>query len=128
MADKWETHHPQDQVEREKMRVENIGIRLLSTQDQFAENVTVEVLGDFVKTIEAVTNTCAETYPEDGEILLQIELTKGKNAEYSMTFQGNLNPEFLQELYDNLSPLKGPELKKSNVSFQINFKVSAIVR
>jgi hypothetical protein len=56
------------------------------------------------------------------EILLQIELRKDTNPDFKMSYQGELQQEYLQRFYSALSTIEF-KTKESTVTLQAHFLV-----
>jgi hypothetical protein len=118
----WKTYHPEGGVKDQKGRVVNKGVRLLSSQNDFEKNVTVEELAKLIGYIQLALTKEAESYKESGEILLQIELSNTNNPSFKMFYQGELKQELLQKFYDSLSVIEF-KTKVSVVNLQVYFSV-----
>ena len=122
-ADEWKTYEPQKQKKENESRLENLGIRLLSSQEEFEANIDVSTLSAYTKAIESRILEIIESYPNSGDILLQVEISNNNSPKYKMSYQGNLTQEILQKIYDSLNKENGIRTKKSNVAFQIHYKI-----
>ena len=81
-ADEWKTYEPQKQKTGNESRLENLGLRLLSSQKEFEANVEASTLSTYIKAIESRIIKIVESYPNSGELLVQVELSNKKNPEY----------------------------------------------
>lgn len=119
----WKPYQPEAGVKHQLGRIKNAGVRLLSTQEDFSKNTTVEELAKLIGFIQEVLIKETEGLEEGGEILLQIELRKHDHAEFKMSYQGKLTEEYLQRVYDAMKTVEY-NTKVSTVTLQVHFVVS----
>jgi hypothetical protein len=116
----WKTYVPANGVNNKKGRVVNSGIRLLSSQSDFEANTTARELAKLIGYIHEVLAQHATHHKETGEILVQIELAKTGKPNFKMSFQGNLQREFLEKFYKSLGSIEF-NTRQSTVSLQAHF-------
>jgi hypothetical protein len=120
----WKKHSPEGPIKRELGPVVSLETRFLNTQQDVAANADVEELVDFTKRIESVLTAVQEAKRQNGEIMLQIELSKSVKPSFSLAHQGALTPDFLQSFYDSLEELPEFRTRKSSISFQVHFAIT----
>lgn len=127
VTDQWKEHKPVKPRPKVQKPVMNAGIRLLSTEQEIGKNLTAEQLVGYISSIEQQANLLIQEFTATGAILLQVSLSPGTQAEYQMSFQGEVPKQYLQKLYNELPRLTSPKVLVSNVAFQIQFNVDHTV-
>jgi len=128
ITDEWKTAYPEKPAPKKAQRVEGTDIRLLTPENEIAKNISVETLVSFIKEMGSRANSLFADSTSDGEILLQVTLQPKpkKPAMYQMAFQGNIKQDELQKFYDILEKINPPEVKISEVSFQVHYIVHKV--
>jgi len=119
----WKTYEPEGGVRGQEGTVSNVGIRFLSSEDQLSKNVNVTRLSGYVLNVEAQLESLRKEKVVSGKILLQIELSKSNPPKYSISHQGKIDKEFLQQLHDKLSALEDYRTLVDEIQFQIEFSI-----
>jgi len=120
----WNEYLPKTPRKELKIRVEMTNVRLLTSQDEIAKNISVDDLANFIKKIEASINTSINGAKANGEILLQVSLIFNAIPKYKIGHKGNIADSVLQDIYNQLLEESYPLLKNGKVVFQIHFKVN----
>jgi len=128
ITDKWKTAYPENPVPKMAQKVESTDVRLLTPEYEIAKNISVETLASFIKEIGTRANSLFADSTSDGEILLQVTLQPKPKmpAMYQITFQGNIKQDELQRFYNILEKMNSPEVKISEVSFQVHYIVHKV--
>jgi hypothetical protein len=121
----WKTYVPKSGVAEQTGRVVNSGVRLLSSQADFERNTTAQELAKLISYIQELLSRDAEGFREGGEILLDVSLSKDAKPQFKMSYQGDLQKEFLQRFYDSLSDID-LQTKQSTVALQVHFVVKSV--
>lgn len=116
------TYQPTGSATEQTGRVTNVGVTLLNSQADFERNTSAQELAKLVGYIQDNLALKAKQYPEAGEVLLQVALNKDRNPEFKMSFQGDLNQDFLQSFYSSLAKID-LRAKLNTVTLQIHFAI-----
>ncbi len=119
----WKTYEPEGGVSGQEGTVSNVGIRFLSPEEQLSKNVNVTRLSGYVLNIESQLENLRKEKVVSGKILLQIELSKSNPPKYSISHQGKIDKDFLQQLHDKLSALEDYRTLVDEIQFQIEFSI-----
>lgn len=121
---KWKTYSPKEGVKKPSDRlVEMKNTRLLSTQKDFADNLSVKELAEFIKATQNNIEKSIDTPTEGFELLVDTKITKDKDPEFEMASQGNVSKELLQKIHDGLQKMKGFRSKKADLKYQVHYIV-----
>jgi len=99
-------------------------IRLLSTQAEFADNISANELSEFIK---ATQNNIAKSVgqPTDSyELLIDTILTKNKEPRFEIASKGKVSDEQLQKIYDGLKEMTGFKSKSAELKYEIYLEIN----
>ena len=122
-TEEWKKNSPKSPADENQLRVQNVGIRLLTLESDVAKNLSVKGLSGFIRNIEVEANSAAGDTKSKGVILLQVSLEPKESPDYKMSFQGDVSQEILQRFYDKLQALAFPIVRVSNVTFQVQLEL-----
>lgn len=110
----------EEEVLPKPQRVTKVGIQLLNTESEFTANTKVDELATFINNTESVLGTSAAKYPDNGEILLRVDLSTTSKPIFTLASKGNITQELLQDVESQLAALS-LKTKKSALAFEIHF-------
>ena len=115
-------HIPQGSVKPQTGPIIVKGIKLVTHESVINKNLTIKDFGDFIKELEsAVKNNYKSS--EQGELFLLIEIKSSERFTTTLKYQGNLSPEYLQKIYDNIAQISTINSKSENIKFQVHFSI-----
>lgn len=118
----WKTYKAEGKTNQKEGRVSNLSVRLLSTQDDFSRNVSIEELAKLINYTQDLLLIAVKSYKEPGEILLQISLNRDKQPEFKISYQGKLDSKMLKQFFSSLKKIE-LKTKESTVTLQVHFNI-----
>ena len=119
----WRTYQPKDGVKESDGPVNLLSSRLLSTQQEFDNNVSLETLSEFMKATQANIEKHIGTPSTEFELLINTTLFLDKDPEFEIASQGEVTKEQLQKIHDGLAKMKGLKTKSGALKYQAHYKV-----
>jgi len=116
------TYLPKDGVRKDTGRVEVQTIRLLSTEEIIAANISTEKLVSLIKQVEAIVFEEFQHANANGQIVYKLALNNKSALSLEIRQQGEFDNKNLQTTYDKIKRLD----YKSNteqISFEIEFTI-----
>ncbi|HTR40863.1 MAG TPA: hypothetical protein VMH87_04545 [Pseudomonadales bacterium] len=122
----WRTYHPMNppEIKASTNRVQNQGIRLLSTQEQFSRSINVSELADFIRKTEHAIDSSLGATNNAFELVVQTTLTKDKKPFFEMASKGDVSQEMLQRIYDNFGRLPDYRSREDDLKYEVRFMIA----
>lgn len=121
----WRTYSPTNQpaTNTPPSRVQNQGVRLLSTQDEFSRSIDVSELADFIRKTEQAVESSLGATNGAFELAVQTKLTKDKKPFFEMASKGDASQDMLQKIYDGLRKLPDYRSRKDDLKYEVRFAI-----
>lgn len=116
------TYFPKDGVGKDTGRIEVRTVRLLSTEEIIAANITTEKLVSLIKQVEAIVFEEFQHANANGLIVYKLALNKKSALNIEIRQQGEFDNTNLQTTYDKIKQLDYKSNSKE-ISFEIEFKI-----
>jgi hypothetical protein len=117
----WKKYGSSDEA-REDGRVINLGVRLMNTDCDLKKNITAEEIASLVTSVQSIFTEKVEGHNEGGEVLIQITLNRETKPVFEMSYQGDLQGEYLQKSRDSLSALEY-KTRENSITLQVHLKI-----
>jgi len=120
----WKMYLPEGgEIDQSERVVQTNNIRLLSTQQDFSENLSVEVLAEFIKATQNNIEQSITTPTERFELLIETVISKEKEPQFQIASQGKVAEQQLQKIYDGLKKMNGLRSKSTDLKYQVYYTV-----
>jgi hypothetical protein len=127
----WHTYYPSNSPATNSAatnapvsRVQNQGIRLLSTQDEFSRGIDVTELAGFIRKTGEAIDRSLEVTNDSFELLVQTQLSKDTRPSFKIASQGNISQAMLQRIYDAFGRLPDYRSRDGELRYEVRFTIA----
>ncbi|MEY8688749.1 MAG: hypothetical protein AB9M53_02560 [Leptothrix sp. (in: b-proteobacteria)] len=117
----WRTYQPKDGVKERAGFVQVASIRLLSTQEEFEKNVSVQSLSEFMEATQANIALSVGAPLTEFQLLVNTTLSKDADPTFEFASQGEVTKAQLQKIHEGLLRMKGFNTKSTTLKYQVHY-------
>lgn len=123
----WNLYLPQGPPPAADGPVAGDQVVLLMPEDEIAARISTDVLGAFIKQIEAAVSAEVAVTPVEGKVALLVDYTADEQLKqaFRLAFQQDPPRPFADRLQQRLDALPQPPIKKGPIHFQVHYRINA---